>query len=161
MKLKIKAVIWWLVAISLMIGIFCFSAQTADTSSQTSRGFTHQLFSFMPWFNALSEPEQVRVVEDVQFFVRKIAHFSVYAFLGAALYQAFKYTFNKRKMYIFGALAAILYAISDEIHQGFVSGRSCEVRDMALDSLGAVTGILIVMLIKNAVAVKSRKNGEF
>ena len=36
-----------------------------------------------------------------------------------------------------------LYAVSDEIHQLFVEGRSCEVRDMLLDSVGVAAGVLL------------------
>ena len=38
----------------------------------------------------------------------------------------------------------ILYAISDEIHQYFVPGRSAEIRDVLIDVLGANIGILLI-----------------
>lgn len=36
-----------------------------------------------------------------------------------------------------------LYAVTDEFHQMFVPGRSCEIRDMCIDSCGVATGVLI------------------
>jgi VanZ family protein len=36
-------------------------------------------------------------------------------------------------------LIAILYGISDEIHQSFVPGRSCDGIDIFVDGLGAIT----------------------
>jgi VanZ family protein len=39
-----------------------------------------------------------------------------------------------------------LYAASDEFHQLFVPGRSGEVKDVLIDSAGAVTGALLFYL---------------
>ena len=35
---------------------------------------------------------------------------------------------------------AILYAITDEVHQRFVPGRSCQAADWAIDTAGAALG---------------------
>ena len=40
-----------------------------------------------------------------------------------------------------------LYSVTDEVHQYFVPGRSCELRDMGIDSCGVLAGVLIVMLV--------------
>ena len=50
-------------------------------------------------------------------------------------------------------IICILYAISDKLHQLFVIGRSCELRDVFIDSLGSVSGIIIYNLIE-----KNKKN---
>ena len=50
-------------------------------------------------------------------------------------------------------IICILYATSDELHQLFVMGRSCELRDVFIDSLGSVSGIIIYNLIE-----KNKKN---
>ena len=41
-----------------------------------------------------------------------------------------------------------IYAVSDEVHQLFVEGRSCEVRDMLLDSAGVAAGVLLMNWLK-------------
>ena len=41
---------------------------------------------------------------------------------------------------ILAALIATLYGISDEIHQGFVPGRSADAADVLADALGALAG---------------------
>ena len=41
-----------------------------------------------------------------------------------------------------------LYAVSDEIHQIFVPGRSCELRDILIDSAGVLVGILAFQLLR-------------
>ena len=42
-----------------------------------------------------------------------------------------------------------VYAVSDEVHQLFVEGRSCEVRDMLLDSAGVAAGVLLMNWLKS------------
>ncbi len=38
---------------------------------------------------------------------------------------------------------ASLYGVTDEIHQSFVPGRACQVRDMVIYSAGALIGVVI------------------
>ena len=42
-----------------------------------------------------------------------------------------------------------LYAVTDEVHQYFVPGRSCEIRDMVIDGCGVAVGVLIMAIIKH------------
>ena len=44
--------------------------------------------------------------------------------------------------------AGILYAALDEYHQTFVPGRSGQIRDVVIDSLGLLFGILLILLWK-------------
>src|SRR5690625_5606766 len=75
-------------------------------------------------------------------FVRKFAHFFAYFLLGVFILHAFlidrSITFRTD---LFVYLFTILYAISDEVHQLFIPGRSGEVRDVIIDSFGSATGI--------------------
>ena len=52
----------------------------------------------------------------------------------------------------------LLYAMSDEYHQTFVMGRSGELRDVLIDSLGIITGIVLTVLILKLF--KSKKGEE-
>ena len=44
-------------------------------------------------------------------------------------------------------LICLAYAVSDELHQTFVDGRSGEVRDVCFDLCGALIAYLVVRLI--------------
>ncbi len=44
-------------------------------------------------------------------------------------------------------LISMLYACTDEFHQHFVPGRSCEVRDALIDTAGALIGILVLGIL--------------
>ena len=87
---------FWVLAISLMVIIFCFSSQPAKESQQTSEGFTKKVFMLFSSFRNLSEENQEKVIESVQFIVRKTAHFSAYGALGLSLYSAFLLTFSQK-----------------------------------------------------------------
>jgi VanZ family protein len=87
--------------------------------------------------------------EDYDFTVKKAAHFMVYAFLYLLLLRAFHSVAarNSGAVYHIHALAAfvtILYAISDEIHQSFVPGRTATVRDVLVDTAGAAFMYLLL-----------------
>ena len=54
---------------------------------------------------------------------------------------------------------AILYAVSDEWHQSFVGGRSASVRDVIIDSIGAISGVFVYIglaKIKNSIFQNKR-----
>lgn len=40
------------------------------------------------------------------------------------------------------------YAITDEIHQCYILGRSGEIRDVLIDSAGVLTGILLNLIVR-------------
>ncbi|MBR3133134.1 MAG: VanZ family protein [Clostridia bacterium] len=74
------------------------------------------------------------IKNKVSYNVRKGAHFSLY-FVGGILFFNLISIFstNKKKCIAISIVCVCLYAISDEIHQYFVSARSAEIRDIAID----------------------------
>jgi len=68
--------------------------------------------------------------------LRKLAHVSEYALLGLLLARA------TRRPAVAVALAAA-YAVTDEIHQTFVQGRHGAPLDVAIDTAGALAGVLV------------------
>jgi hypothetical protein len=73
--------------------------------------------------------------------LRKLAHAAEYAILGALLLRALG-----RPAIAF--LLATLYAVSDEVHQSFVSGRHGSVLDVAIDAVGVAIGIALWQLAR-------------
>ena len=74
--------------------------------------------------------------------MRKCAHAGEYAVLGVLLTMAL----TDRRRVMPAAVIGILYAASDEFHQRFVPGRSCQLTDVLLDSAGLLAGIMLVLL---------------
>ena len=130
--------------------IFYLSAQTSAVSSNTSgRVITFLLKHFYPSFDTLSRLKRAALIENYQFFVRKAAHVFLYAMLGVfSFFTAITYRSLKLKyrVAIAGAIC-VVYSALDEWHQTIVSGRSGEIRDVLIDSTGAATAILCLLLI--------------
>lgn len=77
--------------------------------------------------------------------IRKIAHILEYGILTFLLWCAVKN--DKRPAYIslsWAAIFAIIYALTDEIHQGFVPTRHFSLYDVCIDSVGAILAAWII-----------------
>ncbi len=87
-------------------------------------------------------------IEAWHHFIRKGAHFTEYALLGMTVVYAFGEKLKKAKRIVPVALAVCaFYAATDEFHQHFVPNRMGSVSDVLLDSVGALTGIAIFLLM--------------
>ena len=67
--------------------------------------------------------------------LRKIAHLSEYAILGALLVRAIQRP-------AVAILVGGLYAVTDEFHQHFVRGRHAAWYDVVIDTVGVTIGVL-------------------
>lgn len=161
---KILAVVFWIFTVAIMTAVFMFSSQSGEESSETSGGFIRLLLeTFYPNFEALTEEVKISINESFQHLVRKTAHFSVYFALGVCSCEAFRNTFYNLKRSInciFAAILCFCYAISDELHQLFVSERSGQITDVLLDFAGSVCGILVVSLIVILIISRKRKSSD-
>jgi VanZ family protein len=69
--------------------------------------------------------------------LRKAAHLTEYAILGALLVRALQST-------PLALLAGSAYAVTDEVHQVFVSGRHGSPLDWLIDTIGVAAGVLVL-----------------
>ncbi|MGM9532739.1 VanZ family protein [Intestinibacter sp.] len=160
MKDKAKIIILAIIIILWMAFIFSMSAKNSTQSSDISGGFTYNVLNtFFANFRGLDKSIQDNIVEDLQFVVRKGAHFSAYAVLGGLCFVECSYfkRFNLKNKFTAAFLISVLYAASDEIHQYFVPGRSCEFRDVVIDSCGVLFGITVVVVF-NIIKNKLKKS---
>lgn len=157
--MKLKRIIFLILIIVNCSVIFYFSNQVADTSSKTSGRIVNFIAQIIPSIRDMNNEEKEILKNDVlQPIVRKIAHFSIYTLLGIFI-MGYMWTF-KRTTYqrlICSLNLGILYAISDEVHQLFILGRSCEFRDICIDSLGVLMGIFITIIIMKIIHRKTNK----
>src|SRR5213592_4814782 len=87
-------------------------------------------------FALSSVPSLSSGLGDWDYVLRKCAHMTEYALLAALLYRALD-----RELPAF--LAALAYAVSDEVHQHFVHGRHATPVDVAIDAVGILAGLLV------------------
>ena len=146
MNIRLRFILLLCPAILCMCGIFLLSSETAEESSQTSGTVIHEVLTKISEEYVKSSPaEKKSIIESLQFFIRKGTHFSIYTLLAVLFYLPFSQcSFRTKTKYFFSFSYTVLYAISDEVHQTFVPGRSGELRDVFIDSCGALTGLLLV-----------------
>lgn len=76
-----------------------------------------------------------------------IYHFSAFFFFAGFLsISLIKGKSKKRKLIFIVIILAVLYGISDEIHQLFVLGRTCTFEDVLTDSAGILFSAMIYSL---------------
>jgi VanZ family protein len=74
----------------------------------------------------------------LDFVFKKTAHIFVYAVLYFLLLKGFqKIGYSLQKIWLKVLIICFLYAVSDELHQGTVAGRTATARDVGYDMLGA------------------------
>ena len=136
-------------ALCWMTVIFMFSARNADLSTQDSMSigiFFGRLI--VPSFSDMDTQMQISFAGQVDHPIRKLAHATEYAILGFLLTGSYADSSTKRrKAWLLPAVTGSLYAVSDELHQMFVPGRSCEIRDMLIDSSGVLIGTCIGIFV--------------
>lgn len=149
MKYNKRKRIFLVLTIIWLIMIFGFSSRDGDLSGEDS-GRVGRLVGewFVPGFDKWSEAKQNAFIDKVDFPIRKTAHATEYAILGALILGA-TYEAGRNKRYTLGIPWAFgtIYAATDEFHQLFVPGRSGQVRDVLIDSCGVFIGVLIAIWI--------------
>ncbi len=127
--------------------IFQFSEENATESSERSGNVIINIVNIFPSTKNLSENEKQEIVEKAQPIIRKLAHFSIYAYVGV-LMMSFVSTYQLPlwKRSTISVATGLLYAISDEYHQSFVPGRSAQWQDVLIDLTGVIVGIITVLI---------------
>lgn len=129
-----------------MFTIFMLSADDNNESNKKSDGLIIKACKILVRKD-LSEKEQQAYIDKYVTFVRKSAHFTIYLLLGLSIISLIKeYRQIDIKSLIIALIISVLYAVSDEIHQILVPGRSGEIRDVLIDSIGSLTGIYLYYL---------------
>lgn len=183
MKKALLRTLSFLPAALVMILIFYFSAQDAAASTEQSMGVTEALVS---GYNDLfhkgwSAAQQLLYALRLEHTVRKLAHFSEYFLLAGTLFFPLRSTedhsiptgnrssdpcesasshdfatLHGRKHFTAVMLICVLYAASDELHQHFLSGRSPQLKDILIDSLGALCCYLLLAMVSRGRAHRIR-----
>lgn len=161
--LWLKRIIAYFFTLLVMSSIFYFSAQPATKSSKTSSGITKKIVNAVTKNKKIPPKKKKALEQKWEKTIRKIAHFSLFAILGICALISANLTFIKRgnhfiqKNALISLAFCILYAISDEVHQSFVKGRSCEFTDVLIDTSGSIFGILVIIFIIYLIKRKTEK----
>ena len=110
---------------------------------------------------ALGLPQSVSLLAPaLDHVIRKTAHFTEYAVLGFVMVAWLRHSrLFKSHAHWLATVAGVIFAVSDEWHQTFVPGRSGQLTDVLIDSMGCVAGIVFYYAVKT-LWVRSRRQRE-
>ncbi|WP_404454364.1 VanZ family protein [Oceanobacillus kapialis] len=145
--------LYWLLPICWMGVIFYSSHQPYE--NQDVRPLLSNLFNvdflepYLNWIsfsyhNSVVSVEQLGVAGFLEFFIRKGAHVTVFLVLCSFFYIALRKSglLVRNKAMILSLILTVIYAISDEVHQGFTPNRTPYAGDVLLDSFGALLAVV-------------------
>lgn len=130
-----------------MIFIFYMSNQPSSISESQSGGFIDILCNIPVIGIVIKDLMKIGMAE---FLIRKSAHMFLYFVLSILIYNAINKD-GRLKTYLLSLLLTALYACTDEFHQLFITGRSGELRDILVDSTGALIGLVLIFLISKLI----------
>ena len=81
--------------------------------------------------------------------ISNLAHIPAYALLTFLWLKSFAGTESKNNIIVFSLILSglMLFAVSDEIHQSFVPGRTASFMDIGLDLIGILFGLWVFKLL--------------
>jgi len=124
--------------------IFFLSSQPAAASNSLSKGLTELIMEILG--RILPIDIEISTIDayaaQMNHFVRKFAHFFAYMILGIFVSNGFKKSGSKN-VFLLSFVICAIYAVSDELHQLYVPGRGCRIKDVIIDSAGALSGIFL------------------
>lgn len=118
----------------LIFIIFLMSHQTGVESTNSSNAILEYVINFSPFSKNITS-----------LIIRKSAHIFEYSLLTLCVYYAFSDIKFKHYSLLLVLFITLSFAITDEIHQLYVIGRSGSIFDVMIDSIGI---LIIIYLIK-------------
>ena len=134
-------------ALLMMYVIFSFSAQTGEVSGDLSYKISYKIVETKnELFNENKSPEELSCAADgIHYYVRKAAHMTEEFLLAVAIsFPLYVYGVRGIWLMILAGIVCVGFAGLDEYHQSKVDARGPSVRDVGIDSCGALIGILLV-----------------
>lgn len=134
---------YWLPVVFWMCVIFLMS--TAEFSSRETSRIIEPIIRFLlPQMSG-------REVDFIHAIIRKCGHLGEYFVLGLLLFRAFGNRPAERPaltVMLYSVIIIVLYAVSDELHQIFVVGRTPSPVDVGIDTAGGIIGQVFCLLFR-------------
>ncbi len=155
----------FLPAILMMLLIYEFSAQTGEVSGELSYKISYQIVETKNEILGTNKSydELAAEADSIHYYVRKAAHMTEYCVLAIAIsFPLYVYKVRGIWLVLLAGMVCVGFAGLDEYHQSFVGGRGPSVKDVGIDSIGALIGIILVQAfcwstLHNPVGKKRKK----
>lgn len=149
---RLRALLHWLPAV-LAVAVIAAESTVFMSASNTSRW----LLPVWEWLFGLITPHHWSFVHES---IRKSGHFIGYGLVSLCFFYGFRTTLRAvgglRALWMRSAAFAlgctILVASADELHQAFLPGRGGSIKDVGLDTCGAVLAQLVILAVMPRLA---------
>ena len=136
-----------LILVGWMAVIFSFSAQPAQESSRLSEIVAYRVAELFGV--GMPEADLLQLAARLDHPIRKMAHMMEYAILGILFISALcGERLNGWRAYLWAFVLAVCYAVTDELHQILVPGRSGQASDVCVDAIGVILGLLVLFFVQ-------------
>ena len=144
---------YWL-PLLIWLGLIFLNSTDLMSAEHTSRF----IVPFLRWLKPDISPE---TLGSIHFIIRKCMHVGEYAVLALLLLRVAS-LMTKSKwsipiLYLIVLAVCLFVAATDEFHQTFVASRGASVRDIMIDSSGAILGLFIGAIFQISVQPGSKK----
>jgi VanZ family protein len=136
-------ILWYWLPVAMMFGVMYYFS-TDVFSADNTRSVIEKIFL---WF---SPHASKHTMATFNYVVRKSAHFTEYAILGALLFRAFRAGDSVRWRFrwaVYSFVFSVSWALLDELHQTFTRTRGGSIRDSLLDSSGALFMLIAISIV--------------
>lgn len=152
MKIKVtgyRIAVWGAVALALLTA-FVLSSQNAEISHRVSSFISERVSErIWPVFTYIRTVGDYQLGTNVDYIIRKLAHFFLFLIITVLFYHGFRSTgFRTGLCFALAGGACALCAVLDELHQLYVGGRGAMISDVWLDCAGGAAAILCIALAR-------------
>lgn len=149
-KIDKKAVLrltCWIGVLAYLGMIFSFSAQDGIKSNALSKAVVKKIEASVELAEKVHSDNKTHRINYNE-VIRKSAHFLLYFVLAVIFFMALIISkLDIKSSIIFTLIFCVLFAVSDEIHQTFVPERTPLFKDVVIDSVGALTGVIFIFCL--------------
>ena len=140
----------FLPAIGMMCLIYYLSGQDGVTSAGLSLKVSIKVVEIAAkvFDHALTTEEILYYADIIHLLIRKCAHMGLYFLLAVSVsFPLFVYGLRGFPLMIVAGGFCVAFACGDEYHQSLVAGRGPSKKDVMIDSIGVLAGIIVVRIV--------------
>lgn len=140
----------FLPALFMMYVIYYLSGQDGATSAGLSLKVSIKVVELASriFDHQLSTDEIMQYADLIHFLIRKCAHVTLYFLLAVSVsFPLYVYGLRGIPLMLVAGGFCIAFACGDEYHQSLVEGRGPSKQDVMIDSIGVLTGVILVRIV--------------
>ena len=140
----------FLPAIGMMYLIYYLSGQDGVTSAGLSLKVSIKVVEIAAkiFDHTLTRQEVLQYADLIHFLIRKCAHMGLYFMLAVSVsFPLYVYGLRGIPLMIVAGGFCVAFACGDEYHQSLVAGRGPSKKDVMIDSIGVLAGIIVVRIV--------------